>query len=72
MKTVTAEEALAMSDTDGIRYWCDSVQETHEPRSNDQIPRFERPRGIPEPFLAHSLKLIRDLCDKLDEERARD
>ena len=70
MKTMTVEEILAMSDTDKVRHWCDSVEETHQPRSNDQIPRGEAPKGIPEPFLAYSFKLIRTLCDKLEAERS--
>ena len=64
----TWEEIQAMTDTDHMRHWCDSVDETFQPRAD--IPKGETPNPVPETFLAHSIKLVRDLCDKLDNERS--
>jgi len=69
MEAKTAAEIAAMTDTDHMRYWCSSVEETHQPRLEDAIPRGEMPTRLPETFLAHAIDIIRDLCDKLDATR---
>jgi len=55
-------------DTDGIRHWCNSVEQEFSPR--EQVPRGESQRQIPEAFLACSIRYLRALADELDERKS--
>jgi len=51
---------------EGVRHWCDSVEETFSPRLNEDIPRGQQQKQIPEAFLAYAFGLIRAMADDLE------
>ena len=53
-----------MVNTDGIRHWCDSVEETFNPR--EKVPRGEEPRQVSEKFLACGIRYLRATASELD------
>ena len=56
-------------DIEGMRYWVNSVKETHQPR--EKVPRGEAPKRINEAFLATSLRYLEAALEELEEERAK-
>jgi hypothetical protein len=57
---------------EGMRHWCDSVEETFSPRLNDDIPRGEPQKQIPEAFLAGALRNLRATVDELEKHEERE
>lgn len=56
-------------DTQGLRHWCESVDNQFHPRLTADIPRGQDQKQIPEAFLAYAIKLIRACADELDKPR---
>ncbi|HEY5267934.1 MAG TPA: hypothetical protein VII94_02275 [Candidatus Saccharimonadales bacterium] len=50
---------------DGILFWCKSVEETFQPR--EDVPHNEKPKQIPEQFLAAALRYLRAVCVELPD-----
>ncbi len=48
-----------------VLHWCSSVEETFQPR--EDIPRNEKPKQIPEQFLAVAIRYLRSTCAELPE-----
>ncbi len=52
-------------DKNGVLFWCKSVEETFQPREN--VSPNEKPKQIPEQFLAAALRYLRAVCAELPD-----
>lgn len=58
-----------MIDKKNIKHWCESVENTFNPRK--EVPRNERPKQVNEQFLAYAIFYINALAnenEKLEQE----
>jgi hypothetical protein len=56
--------------TDGLRHWCDSVDDTFHPKLYEELKRGVAQAMVPETFLASAMKYLRATADELDQTRA--